>query len=639
MTFEISDDAASARFIMPHNSLEASRDFWRLILDDGLRTEIPVVSHSQHGTVEERDNGLMVRYDRLVSEYGDAYDVALTVEIEKRGELLQFSATLFNGSEIRVNECFCPVCAFDGIAGNKADDMLFMPYGTGSRSRNPYAKLEAQTIDYYAHDRYETFWHLHYPQASMCWMGVQSGDKFLYMSRYDEKIRCCFLSVRHTIHTDDLMLAIDHFPMARSGETVKLPPVVVGLLDGDWTAGADCYRAWAENSFYRVPQKAEWVQNMTGWQRIIMRSQYGEDYYTAEDLPRLYEIGAKYGIKTLFLFAWWKEGMDKGYPHYNQAYEGAYDLLKENIRKVQKLGGRVILECNCHFIDPQFDFYNEHGDEVKIIDINGNEVRKAFVYPGSGEFRAMYGAKQFPVCCSGAKLWRDQVLSQLKKMNQMEPDCLFADCYGAAPTQPCFNDKHEHGNRVDEEWVFRRKFYDEAVTYARNNEKVLAAEIVTDIAASYSQFLHGLFNVNLEPTSDQFPPMFRYTFPDVITTNRGVRCSEGNFEKQLKSVLVYGMRFDCELFTCRADLDCDKKYADVIAACTRLQEKYSEFLLQGKFTVSDRTFLPDFIKRGEFVSKDGSKMLTVIYNTSDAAFKSGNIDIAAGEILFGIKEI
>ena len=188
------------------------------------------------------------------------------------------------------------------------------------------------------------------------------------------------------------------------------------------------------------------------------------------------------------------------------------------------MGGRVILECNCHFLDPRSDFYKEHGDLVKIIDINGNEVRPSFVYYGRGEFRETYGSVQFPIVCAGTQLWRDQVVGQLKMMGDMGADCVFADCYGGCPYQPCFNDRHEHGSRVDEEWIYHRKFFDQALEYCNAAGKVLGTEVVTDIAASYTQFVHGLVNVNFKIRSEAFPQMFRYTFPEVITTERNIYC-------------------------------------------------------------------------------------------------------------------
>ena len=633
LTFEISEDGSDARFVMPANSVKGG-DFWRLILDDGLRTEIPVFSHKQKGTVTLRDDVLTIVYERLISEYGDRYDVQLTVVVEKKGELLSFTPIVENRSDVRVNECFCPLMCFDGIAGEKHKDALYMPFGLGQRVEDPYARLESKTKAYYEHNEYETFWHLHYPQASMCWMGIESGDKFLYISRQDPKIRCCFLTVRHTIHTDDLMLGIVHLPMARKGETITFAPTVVGLLDGDFREGAKDYRAFTERSFYRPVAKAEWVQEMTGFQRVIMRSQYGEDYYTADDLPSMYEAGKKYGIDTLFLFAWWKEGMDKNYPEYNEPYEGAYRKLAENIRKVQEMGGRVILEMNCHFIDPQTEYFKKYADEVTVKDIYGNHVHRAFVYPGFGEFNAFYGARTFSVCCSGTQRWRDQLMKQLELLNSFGADCLFADCYGAAPTQPCFDARHEHGNHIDEEWTGRRKFFQNAVAYCEKEDKVLGAEIATDIAASYAQFLHGLFNIDLDPDSEQFPEMFRYTFPEVITTSRGIRCPEGSFEQQLKLSVLYGLRFDAELYTCRACLDKDEACAKVIGECTSFMKRYEEYLLKGQFTVEDRSVLPAGIRRAEYLSADKTKKLKVLYNTTKTDAVVDGVTLHANEFRF-----
>ena len=70
MAFEIADDATAARFVFPKNTA-ANKDFWRLILDDGDRTEIPVFSHAQKGRAARDGDMLTVTYDRLISAYGD----------------------------------------------------------------------------------------------------------------------------------------------------------------------------------------------------------------------------------------------------------------------------------------------------------------------------------------------------------------------------------------------------------------------------------------------------------------------------------------------------------------------------------------------------------------------------------------
>lgn len=639
LSFEVNDSANKAAFIITGHEKSASResDFWRLILDDGAKTEIPVYSSMQHGTVKKKGKGLEIKYDSLISEYGETYPISFSIIVDKEDNLLSFTPTIENRTaDVRVNECFCPLADFTSLVGQKDEDMLYVPDGLGRRIKNPWRAMEEKGPAFYQHDEKETLLHYHYPRATMGWYGIQSGDKFLYVARTDPEMRHCFLTIRHKIQGNNLLLGIDHFPMAKPGEKITEPTTMVGLLNGDWRSGADLYRKWADKNFFTVQPKADWVKDMTGWQRIIIRSQYGEDYYKPSDLPEIYKEGAKYGINTLFLFAWWKDGMDRGYPVYEEPYPGAFKDLAENIKKVQDMGGRVILECNCHFLDPQSNYYKEKGDYLKIIDINGNEVRPSFVYYGRGEFRETYGAVQFPIVCAGTEMWRNQVLSQLKMMGDMGADCVFADCYGGCPYQPCFNDRHEHGNRVDEEWTGHRKFFKEALDYCNKENKVLGTEVVTDIAAAYTQFVHGLVNADFKTTGNAFPAMFRYTFPEVITTERNIYSSLGDFDKQLKYALTQGVRLDAQLWVCRADIGKDKKYAEAIKQYTDSLNKYSDFFFDGRYTVIDDSLLPNHIKRGEYYNADGSKILRVLYNSSSRPATVAGTELAPDEILFEI---
>ena len=69
LTFEVNETADKAAFILNDKPNAASRDadFWRLILDDSLRTEIPVVSKDQIGKVVEKDGKLIITYDEVPS--------------------------------------------------------------------------------------------------------------------------------------------------------------------------------------------------------------------------------------------------------------------------------------------------------------------------------------------------------------------------------------------------------------------------------------------------------------------------------------------------------------------------------------------------------------------------------------------
>ena len=153
MVFEIDDDASNARFAFPRNTAKG-KDFWRLILDDGERTEIPVFSHAQKGRVTREGDALTVSYDRVVSDYGDTYDIGFSLRIKKEGDALSFTATIDNRSKVRVNECVAPLVSFNGLVGEKAKDVLYMPRSLGQRSPNPYGKMEGFTQHDYLHNEY-----------------------------------------------------------------------------------------------------------------------------------------------------------------------------------------------------------------------------------------------------------------------------------------------------------------------------------------------------------------------------------------------------------------------------------------------------------------------------------------------------
>ncbi|WP_313641802.1 hypothetical protein [Paenibacillus sp.] len=72
---------------------------------------------------------------------------------------------------------------------------------------------------------------------------------------------------------------------------------------------------WA-NGWFSEPQKPAWVQELRGWQRIIMKHQFGKIYFRYDDLPRVYEEGKAVGVEMILLFGWWKGGFDNGYPVY-----------------------------------------------------------------------------------------------------------------------------------------------------------------------------------------------------------------------------------------------------------------------------------------------------------------------------------
>ena len=88
----------------------------------------------------------------------------------------------------------------------------------------------------------------------------------------------------------------------------------------------------------------------------------------------------------ILLFAWWKEGMDNGYPNYEpDPALGGTEKLKKAITEINSLGGIVILYANGHLIDVSTDFYKKAGIKYTMKDIEKNESRWGNEYASISE--------------------------------------------------------------------------------------------------------------------------------------------------------------------------------------------------------------------------------------------------------------
>ena len=181
------------------------------------------------------------------------------------------------------------------------------------------------------------------------------------MASHDEKMKICSLtagtSPRH-IDESRLFLTVSHYPAVRKGECVESGKTIFAVLDGDWRCGSALYRKFADSTFNKPNNTPDWVKNMTGWQRIILKHQFGEVFFKYSDLPQVYKDGVANGINTLMVFGWWKGRFDNGYPEYECDPElGGEEELKAAIDEIHRLGGKVHLYTNGSPIDIKTDFY------------------------------------------------------------------------------------------------------------------------------------------------------------------------------------------------------------------------------------------------------------------------------------------
>ena len=630
LKFRLSEDASRIEWSAEGTPLAgtAGGDFWRIMADDGYYIEMTVHSADQKGTVRTDGNRTVITYDGLVTDAGRQLDVRLTLTITDTGEKYIFDACVENHSDARINELEYPYIDLNRLCGEREDDLLFRPAGLGERIKNPWRALASAHTEYMSSDYNEIKSTIVYPRpGTMTWMGIQSDKYFLYVGRHDERTRaCCLLNAiqPREVSVPRLVSSICHYPFARNGESICTPPVVVTLAEGDWRIGSDIYGAFARSTYYHPVEPRKWVKNMTGWQRIILRHQFGEIFWKYADLPRLYLEGKQYGLDTLLVFGWWRGRFDNGYPHYEADPElGGADGLREAIAEVQRLGGHVILYNNGILIDKNTEFYREHHLEAARIDIDGNEYEDHYKFENNGTVLRNYGYKSFVDACQATKVWHDKLIENGRLKLSFSPDSIFFDQIGGR-SKLCFNPAHEHGYRPDDEMVYRRRNLRD-LRALLGPDQAIGTECVNDTAICEVDYIHGcdrgagLRSSLSAPTATVFPYMFRRTFPEPVITNRWIHDCRRGWRDDLNHAFIFGMRFDVAIWRCRkigvAGLP---EYGEHLKKLLDLKEKYRRFFYDwenGRFVCDTALDLPEGIFCCEY--KNGDERMFALRSAAD----------------------
>ena len=600
-------------------------DFWRVMADDGYYIEMQIKSSEQSGKVEKQGNRTVVSYDRLVTDQGRQLDIRLKLTVTDLGDRLVFDSEIDNRDpKARVNELQYPYIELTRIVGEPEKDELIRPRGLGERIVNPRAALESAHTEYMSSDYYDIKSTLVYPRpATMSWFGIQSADRFLYIGRHDERTRaCCLLNSIAPRGSEEKYLAsaICHYPFARPGETLSCPPVTVTLAKGDWRIGSDIYGEFARSTYFKPVEPREWVKKMTGWQRVILRHQFGEIFWKYDDLPRLWKEGQKVGLDTLLVFGWWKGRFDNGYPHYEPDEElGGAEKLRENIAKVRAMGGHVILYNNGILIDKKSDFYRDHAKEAARIDIDGNEYEDHYKFENNGTVLRNYGYKSFVDSCQATDAWRDVLLANGRQKLEFGPDSIFFDQVGGR-SKLCFNPAHKHGYRPDDEILYRRENL-RACRALLGPDQAIGTECTNDGVCFEVDYLHGCDFGNSyratknAPVKTHFPQMWRRTFPGIIMTNRFIHDEREGFRDDLNHAFIYGFRYDVAIYRCRKACVTElPAYAAHLKKLLDLKKEYSEFFYGGKFVCETDLSLPEGVKYCEYEA--GGKRMFALWNNS-----------------------
>lgn len=625
-------------------------DFFRLHLDTGENHELEVTSSQQEPTaVTPCEGGLCITYDTVVAEDGQRFAIGLTVWATVGADgALTFRAEVAPESEgVRVNELQLPILTFDSLGAPSEQEVLYLPDGLGARYQNPRAHLLSSAANTeFLHADYKTLWYnAIYPHGgranahlSMPWLALECAGHTFSLLSLCKDFRVTALSLGRTplsLPDCQLLFAVSHYPAATAGERAGTGEAVFTVSAGDWRQTAAYYRAWYDRTVGAATpaDRPDWVRDMTGWQRIIMKHQYGEVYFRYQDLPDIYRNGAKYGIHTLLVFGWWQGRFDNGYPVYEpDPALGGEDALREAIAEVRRLGGRVILYSNGNLIDVKSEYYWEVGRRIAARDIDGNEYREHYGFSNNGTLLDLYGYKSFVTACHATEEWQDKLIENGCKKLSFAPDGVFYDqlccCHKC-----CFDRRHLHGARIDREPEYRVRNA-AAIRTLLSPGQSFGTEVIADRFTPYVDYIHGC-GMAMSYSPFAYPDLYRHTFPEVVISNRWAHAEEPGFVYKLNYAFVTGLIFDVSIYRGRrVDMSGAPQYAARIAELVALRERYHAFFYGGRFVSAERELaLPPRIHAAVY-ERDGARILALCNNTAaevSLTVYGKNVTLAAAE--------
>ncbi|MBO5308013.1 MAG: hypothetical protein J6C40_08425 [Lentisphaeria bacterium] len=597
---------------------------WRLVADDKVCKETEMTSLGPL-EVQETPGRLTFTSRRIVSEFGQSWPlrVSWSAALSENGICwqLEFGELPEN---LTVREVQFPVLSIREpekpmrVHTSRAvsEELIDLP----ARIRESFSSYMAPDNKYLRLDR-----DMIYPGRcnSLNFFLLQWENEGLFYGCKDARFEMTghsFEGEKEKINT-----FMTRFPFKSGKGFWRSPEFYTIPYCGDFTKGAAIYRKWADE-WFTPPSVPAHIRKSQGWQRIILKHQYGEYFFKYADLEKAYEEGLKAGLDTLFLFGWTSEGMDAGYPAYTaDASQGGKEALRESIMKVRKRGGHVILYFNGQLIETSSAFYRSGaGRRACLKREDGTEHREYYNFSNTGSFCRQFIDKSFVVACPSSKEWMDILKKHVDFAFEVGADSVFFDQLGAA-AYPCCDPDHGHEVPFVSQMNRKREMLRELYEYTKSKdpEMGLGIECLTDQTAQYSDFVHLVGNVaqcwNSDWQQKCEPPqvkagnyLFKAVFPEIIISDRDIQHNADNVIFKVNQLVLQGLISDAAVFRCRGSIDKAPLYQEYLGKANALREKYRSTLLEGHAVQSrfHRIISDDEVQTNSFIS--GNELAVVI---------------------------
>lgn len=558
---------------------------WRIFYRTGDRLDAEALAPAGKPKIAADGPTLKVRFDRLQSTDHKPLDISLELRAALRpaSDDVSWSASVENRQPgIVITEVQFPLV---GNCQLRPGHALITSALGGQRFEQPKAAVRARHTRYMAPDQNGIKMSGMYPgitAATNCFV-FADRDQGLYCGSHDP-------SLQSTLHLfrllgDELEAGFVKYPFLATGEKFTSAEFVLAPYSGNWHLASKKYRTWA-NGWFAPPRPPDWVRRMSGWQRIILKHQYGEVLHPYNTIPQMARDGASAGIHSILLFGWWNGGMDAAYPNYAfDEAQGGRAVLAAQIQAAQRQGARVHLYFNGRLIDKESEFYRSgEASRVSIKDLRGNEVNESYHFSGNGTTAWQFGRKTFAIACPASKAWQQRRLAWCDLALSLGVDSVFFDQLGINEA-PCTDSRHGHPVPL----VSAGRIHSDALREirqhikARNPNAAFGTEILCDVAAAQADYMHGLTGGTKPPA---FLEWFRYTFPEVIFSDREIR-DDTDIQRRVNLNLVRGLRSDVELYRCRGTIADAPTYREYLGQVNALRDRYPEFFWEGLYRDTD----------------------------------------------------
>lgn len=583
---ELRNRKTGRNLLRPHQLL-------RLILGDSGCLELDAVPAGRP-EVQCEAGRVSLKYSAVECEERGTIPIAVSLSAELCGDEIHRGIALENRSQEQVvREVHYPILS---IRDPEPPMAAITSERVSERLENLPAQIRSCFTHYMAPDQKYIRRTALYPgrAASMNCFALDWGDEGLYYGCHDSTFELTG-QVFELERQKSVNMYVVRYPFLKADGSWRECNIVTAPYSGSWTVCAEKYRKWADG-WFTPPQIPDHVAYSPGWQRIILHHQYGEYLFPYEKLEQAYDDAAKAGIDTLFLFGWTAAGMDSGYPVYSADPKlGGVKTLKENIRKVQAKGGKVILYFNGQLIDVESDYYRSgEGARVAIKRADGTEHRESYNFTNGGTFLRAFVNKTFVVACPACRSWLEILKRHVDFAVELGVDSVFFDQLGLL-SYPCCDPSHGHPVPYTGIMQGKREMLKELYEYAksRNPEMGVGIECTTDQTLQYTDFVHifgfpaGVWNSDWrekgeKPRTLSASYLFKAAFPEAVISNRNIR-DDSDVEFPVNQMLLLGSRSDVEIYRCRATIAETPHYQAYLAKANALRERFGRLLYDGTF--------------------------------------------------------